>query len=83
MMDDAKRYITVNFCKEKSDAAQLIINYLAHQITSGWTPKAIQIDRGKEFVNLKLQDWCYEKGIELRLMAPCSPSQNGIAKRMN
>ena len=26
MVDDATRYITVNFCKEKSDVAQLIIN---------------------------------------------------------
>jgi transposase InsO family protein len=46
-------------------------------------PKAIQIDWGKEFVNQKLCDWCHEKGIELRLMAPYSSSQNDIAERMN
>ena len=83
MVDNVKRYITINFCKEKSDAAQLIINYLAHQIMNGRMPKAIQIDQGKEFVNQKLCDWCHEKGIELRLTAPYSPSQNGIAEQMN
>jgi len=83
MVDDAKRYVTVNFCKEKTEAAQLVINYLAHQIANGRIPRAIQIDRGKEFVNQKLRDWCSERGIELRLTAPYSPSQNGVAERMN
>jgi hypothetical protein len=54
-VDDAKRFITINFIKEKSDAAQCMIDYLAHLITQGHTPKAIQIDQGKEFVNEKLQ----------------------------
>jgi transposase InsO family protein len=83
MVDDSKQYITVNFCKEKSDAAQLVINYLAHQIMNGRMLKAIQVDQGKEFVNQKLRDWCHEKGIELRLTAPYSPSHNGIAEWMN
>src|ERR1700720_4020672 len=46
-------------------------------------PKAIQIDRGREFVNEKLEQWCKEQGIELRLTAPYSPLQNGVAERMN
>jgi transposase InsO family protein len=52
-------------------------------ITQGRTPKAIQIDRGKEFINNKLEKWCKEKGIEIHLTAPYSPSQNGVAERMN
>jgi hypothetical protein len=83
MVDNANWYITVNFCKEKSDVAQLVVNYLAHQIMDRRMPKAIQIDWGKEFENQKLCDWCHEKGIELRLMAPYSPSQNGIVEQMN
>jgi hypothetical protein len=54
----------VEFLKEKSEAAQEVINDLAHLITQGRTPKAIQIDQGKEFVNDKLKQWCKEKGIE-------------------
>src|SRR6202040_861145 len=41
------------------------------------------IDRGREFVNEKLERWCKEQGIELRLTAPYSPPQNGVAERMN
>jgi hypothetical protein len=82
-VDDAKRYMTVDFIKQKSDANQLVMNYLTHLITHGRTPRAIQIDRGKEFVNEKLERWCKEKGIDLRLTAPYSPSQNGVAERMN
>jgi hypothetical protein len=56
MVDNAKQYVTVKFIKEKTEAAQLVINYLAHLISHGRTPKAIQIDWGKEFVNQKLRD---------------------------
>jgi hypothetical protein len=82
-VDDSKRYITVEFLKEKSEAAQETINYLTHLIAQGRQPKAIQIDRGKEFVNEKLKQWCKGKGIEIHLTAPYSPSQNGVAERMN
>ena len=80
MVDDAKWYATVEFIKEKSDAAQGVINYLAHLITQGHTPKVIQIDCGKEFVNENLESWCKEHGIEIHLTAPYSPSQNGVTE---
>ena len=34
-------------------------------------------------MNDKLENWCKERDIEIRLTAPYSPSQNGIAERMN
>ena len=46
-------------------------------------PKAIHIDRGKEFLNQKVLEWCKARSIELHLTAPYSPSQNGVAERMN
>jgi hypothetical protein len=82
-VDNAKRYITVQCLKEKSDSTQGVIKYLAHLITQGRNPRGIQIDCGTEFVNQKLKEWCNEHGIEIRLTAPYSPSQNGIAERMN
>ena len=66
-----------------SDAAQAIINYLAHLKTQGRNPKGIQIDCGKEFINEKLENWCKEHGMEICYTALYSPSQNGIAKQMN
>ena len=41
------------------------------------------MDRGKEFLNESLLSWCCEQGINVRPTAPYSPSQNGIAERMN
>ena len=79
-MGNAKRYITVQCLKEKSDSTQGVIKYLAHLRTQGQNPREIQIDCGTEFVNKKLKEWCNEHGIEIRLTAPYSPSQNGIAE---
>jgi len=82
-VDDSGRYVTTEFLKEKSDAAQKVKNYLTKLISHDRKPKAICIDRGKEFINKNLMDWCSEKGIDVQMTAPYSPSQNGIAERMN
>ena len=52
-------------------------------INQGRKPKAIRVDWGKEFLSDQLKDWCEEHRIEIQLTAPYSPSQNGIAERMN
>ena len=49
----------------------------------GRVPCAIRADRGTEFVNEALKNWCHSQGIELQVTAPYSPSQNGVAERMN
>jgi hypothetical protein len=82
-IDDSGRYITTHFLKEKSEAAQKVKDYLALLISHNRKPKAIRIDRGGEFVNKILTAWCQEKGIEIQMTAPYSPSQNGVAERMN
>jgi len=83
LVDDATRYTSIYFQKEKSEATQTVINHLTRLPTQDRKPKAINIDRGKEFINEKLETWCNEHGIEIRLTAPYSPSQNGVAERMN
>jgi Integrase core domain len=82
-VDDTKRFITIQCLKEKLDSTQSVINYLTHLIVQNWKPKGIQIHCRKEFMNDKLENWCKEHGIEIRLTAPYSPSQNGIAECMN
>jgi IS30 family transposase len=79
-MDNAQHYITVVFLKEKSDATMEVMNYLTHLTMQGHNPKVIQIDRGMEFVNEKLENWCKEHGIEIWATAPYSPSQNGTTE---
>jgi transposase InsO family protein len=41
------------------------------------------MDRGKEFINETLKTWCRENGIDIQMTMPYSPSQNGVAERMN
>ena len=44
---------------------------------------AIRVDRGTEFINKDLISWCQAKGMDVQQTAPYSPSQNGVAERMN
>src|SRR6266850_1948745 len=46
-------------------------------------PRAIQINCGTEFINHDLMTWCETRGIDVQCTAPYSPSQNGVAERMN
>jgi len=80
MIDDSARYITTEFLRKKSDAAQKVKDYLAQLISHNRKPKAIRINRGKEFLNKNLTDWCQEHGIDIQMTAPYSPSQNGVAE---
>ena len=82
-VDDASRYITVEFLKAKSQASDHVKAYLTYLQNRGRKPQAICVDRGKEFINEDLKSWCHQKGIEINQTAPYSPSQNGIAERMN
>ena len=82
-VDNAARFTTENFMKAKSDVVQNVKNYLMHLKTQENLPKAIRLDNGKEFLNLELESWCAQQGIEIQTAAPYSPSQNGIAKHMN
>ena len=74
MVDDASRYITVEFLKAKSEAADKIKEYFAYLMARGKTPCALRMDRGTEFVNEDLQTWCNSQGIKFQLTTPYSPS---------
>jgi transposase InsO family protein len=83
MVDDASRFITIKFMKAKHQTSQLVKDYLTHLSIRNKSPRAIRVDWGTEFMNLELQKWCQGKGIEIQATAPYSPSQNGVAERMN
>ena len=50
---------------------------------SGKKLKCLRIDNGGEYVSKAFADFCNSKGIKRELTAPCNPSQNGVAERMN
>ena len=82
-VNDAERFSTTEFLKQKGEASQKVKEYLTHLTTQGRKPKAIRVDRGKEFVNDDLKTWCQQQGIEIHMTVPYSPSQNGVAEWMN
>jgi hypothetical protein len=82
-VDDYSCYVTVQFLKSKDQAAQSVRDYITHLNNREITTRAIRVDRGTEFINEPLKTWCAEKGIEIQMTAPYSPSQNGVAERMN
>jgi len=83
LVDDATQYVAIHFLKQKSQAAQKVIEYIAYLKAQGKSPCGIQMDCGTEFVNTSLQNLCNVQGIDLQMTAPYLPSQNGVAKHMN
>ncbi|GJU49096.1 retrovirus-related pol polyprotein from transposon TNT 1-94 [Tanacetum coccineum] len=45
--------------------------------------KELRSDNETEFINHKLEEFCNEKGISQNFSSPCTPEQNGVAKRRN
>ena len=83
LIDDASQYATVEFLKNKSQAAQRIKDHMAYLKARGQSPCAIQMDRGTKFVNEDLCTWCHSQGIHFQMTALYSPSQNSVAECMN
>src|SRR5690606_19894428 len=46
-------------------------------------PKAIRTDQGPEFTSKVLDQWAYEHGVELKLIQPGKPTQNGYIESFN
>ena len=75
--------MTVYFLKQKSHAAQKVIDYIAYLRARGKSPCRIRMDHGTEFINTNLRNSCDVQGITLQMTAPYLPSQNGVAECMN
>jgi len=78
MIDDATRYISLAFLKTKDQAGDKLKQYITHLSTHNKIPRALHLDKGLEFLDANLQDWCLTKGIEMQTTAPYSLSQNGV-----
>src|SRR6267142_651689 len=83
MIDNATRYTSLAFLKTKDQAGDKLKQYLTHLTTHNKIPCALHLDKGLEFLNANLRDWCLSKGIDMQTTAPYSPLQNGVAEHMN
>jgi transposase InsO family protein len=46
-------------------------------------PQALYVDRGTEFIDDELKQWCNGHRIKIQSTTPYSPSQNSVAEQMN
>ena len=77
-------YHPQNLCRSLGDWFGVVshrADSLARQ--RNYTPNAICMDHGLEFINDSLQTWCMWLRIEIQITALYSPSQNGVAEQMN
>jgi hypothetical protein len=83
LIDDHTRYITVEGLSLKHNAACKVKDYILSLKVHGKIPRMICCDEGGEFLSRDLTDWLKQEGITLQTTMAYSPSQNGVAERMN
>jgi hypothetical protein len=82
--DAATRRTIVYFMKQKSEVEQKVQQYTEYiQTQVGKRIKCFRCDNGKEYVNAKVKEFLADHGIRFELTAAYSPSQNGVAERLN
>ncbi|KAI7934024.1 hypothetical protein MJO29_016595 [Puccinia striiformis f. sp. tritici] len=84
VVDSHTRYCSGIPLKNKSDVPEvlsLLIDVEAKRF--GHYPSVLHLDRGTEFINQKLQDYCKSHIIKSRTSDPYTPQQNGLAERHN
>ncbi len=84
-IDDYSRKAWVYPLKNKSDAGNIIINFLKF-INIQHPNNKIKIfksDNAKEYNNKKIKNFCERNGIKKEFSPPYNPQNNGIAERFN
>lgn len=83
-IDVHSKYTEVQFLREKSEAAEITIQYIEKMKNQiGKKPKVFRSDRGTEYLNGKLQEYLKKEGIKFQCTVGYAPEQNGVAERMN
>lgn len=83
-IDIHSKFTEVKLMHQKSEAADLIIQYIEKLKTQiGRKPKIFRSDRGTEYMSKKIQDYFKSEGIIFQCTVGYAPEQNGIAERMN
>ena len=82
IVDDFSRYTWTIFLNKKNEVERKLPELLKQlQIEKELKIAKIRTDRGTEFVNGVIQDYCSMQGILHQLSAARTPQQNGVAER--
>lgn len=84
MIDDYSRYTVIYLMTNKAEVLDKIQEYIQSVKTKFNTvPKVIRSDKGKEYVNHKLQAIFKKEGTEAQYTITYAPEQNDTAERKN
>ncbi|KNZ64407.1 hypothetical protein VP01_10325g1, partial [Puccinia sorghi] len=84
VVDSNTRYCSAIPINKKSDVVKIlstIIKYEAKRF--GYHPSVLHSDRGGEFINVAMEDYCQRHLIKYQTADPYTPQQNGLAERRN
>jgi len=56
---------------------------LDRAIGAGPVPRSITVDHGTEFMSRALEDWAYQRGVQLDFTRPGKPTDNGHIESFN
>ena len=82
MIDGYSRYAKVFLLNKQSEVTAKIkecVSYVKTQF--GKSPKKIRSDRGGEYISNELQEFLKHDGMEVEMICPYLPQQNGRANR--
>ena len=83
-MDDFSRMTWVYVFEQKSNIFPAFQNFVAITERECTLEKvlALRMDNAGEYISIKMQTWCADRGIVLQTTQPYSPDMNGVAERM-
>ena len=82
--DGHSEHSVIMFMKQKSEADEKMKQYREFIKTQhGKRCKAFRFDGGGEYISERLKNQFKDEGIRIQMTAPYSPSQNGVAERLN
>ena len=84
VIDDFSRFTWVVFLRTKDRTRDSLIKLITQvELESAQKVKMIRSDRGTEFLNQGMTEFCEGKGIKHQTSAARTPQQNGVVERKN
>lgn len=80
-IDMFTRHAAARVVADKS--SERVLNALENILEEIGKPREILCDNGKEFTNQKIQNWCNERGINVKHGSPYTPTTTGAIERFN
>ena len=74
---------SIDVVVDRSIPGAYVVRALERAVRFRGAPKAIRTDQGPEFTGRALDQWAYERGIELRLIEAGKPTQNAFVESFN